>query len=215
LQRTFEGLGDTSFLVGRTFEFETVRDDTPLVAPHSFDVPAQPAAPPARLEIWFGFSAPTGEPERPDPRIVTRDVSVTNLQTGSGTFDPQARVRFLPGGDAPWFLELAARVPVSENRYDYRTGEVVALAAGTSAPLSRELTGGLTATLQHVGRDRFRGHDVAVGGGRWLYATPSLRWDLSADVALDLSLRVTLWRDVDTKLSDSRWSVQAGLVFRF
>ena len=217
IKLTFKGPGDTSLLLGRAFELgesESVR--APVEG--MFDPTPEPEPERRRplLGIWLGVSAPTGDPERPDPRIVTRDVSVTNLQTGTGTWDPQGRVRLeIPGGDVTWFTELGARVPVSENRYDYRTGAVYAAAAGLGVPVTSRLSGGFALTFQEVERDRFRGDDVAVGGGRWLYATPSVSYQVTDALAVDLSVRLTVWRDVDTKLSDSRYAAQIGLTWSF
>lgn len=222
-RRAFDGPGDTSLFVGRTFDLRSPRPAAgaeSLFDEDRLSIPDEPLPRTRlRLSIWMGVSAPTGDPERPDPRIVTRDVSVSNLQTGTGTWDPQMRVRLDadPGShsELAWFAELATRVPVTENRYDYRTGAVAAVSAGVSGGLADRLTGGLAVTHQRVERDTYRGDRVAVGGGRWVYVTPSLRYAFTDRLAVDLSVRVAVWRDVETKLSDSRSAVQLGLELAF
>mgnify|MGYP001242788635 CR=1 FL=1 len=224
-KRVFSGLGDTTLLVGRRIALADEAADalpfretayTVLDADRDAARDDAPRRRVASLSIWAGASLPTGRAERPDPRLVTRDVSVTNLQTGTGTFDPALRARLdLPGERVDWFVEAGARVPLRENRHDYRTGETLALSAGAALPLGDAWAVGLAATYQKVGRDSFRGDDVAVGGGRFLYVTPALAWRLDEAVALDVGVRVTLWRDVDTKLSDSAYALTAGLTFRF
>jgi hypothetical protein len=224
-KRTFRGPGDSEVLVGRSFllsepdEADDLRlfpefDDPPVlgsaVPPDAEDVRGP------RLSVWAGTSIPTGSAERPNPEVVTRDVSVTNLQTGTGTFDPMLRARLdLPALGVDWFAELGARVPVVENRYDYRTGASVGVVVGGRVPLVEGLDAGLAVTWQDVDRDEFDGENVAVGGGRWIYVTPSIAWEIAERVTLDVSVRITAVRDVETKLVDSGRSVQVGLNWRF
>lgn len=221
--RIFRGPGDTSLTIGRMFDLDDGRPAPSSALPQDVvdaftpramrqDAPAEHAT----LAIWGGLSLPTGHAERPDPRIVTRDVSVANLQTGTGTFDPILRARVeVPQGATRWFAEVGARFPLYENRFDYRTGRAEGIVVGASHALAPTLRASLSASFQHTVRDSFRGDDAAVGGGRWIYLTPAVAWDLADTVTFDVSVRVTAWRDVETKLSDSGRAVQAGLTFRF
>ncbi|MCE9637949.1 MAG: hypothetical protein K8T90_19790 [Planctomycetes bacterium] len=221
--RTFQSQGDTSLTIGRMFDLDGAtaaesshlpQDVIDAFTPRAMKANPRPES--ATLAIWGGLSLPTGHPEKPDPRIVTRDVSVSNLQTGTGTFDPILRTRLeIPRGDIRWFAEIGARFPVYENRYDYQTGHAEGLVVGASTPLAPTLRASLSMTYQRTARDQYKGDDAAVGGGRWIYGTPALAWDVTESATIDLSVRITAWRDVETKLSDSGHAIQAGLTLRF
>ena len=222
----FRGPGDTSLLFGRQFLLGAAQEMPPSAALLDDDVLGSVAAPPPyeehepdrrpAISAWFGLSLPTGETEEPNPTFVLRDVSVSNLQVGTGTYDPIARVRLdVPAGRGGLFAEVAARVPLHENEHDYRTADTETIAVGGF----REILSGVTAVLavswQRVGRDEFRGSNVGVGGGRFVHVTPGIVVQLSDSVALDFSARVPVWRSTQTKLSDSKVVWQVGLSYRF
>jgi len=154
--------------------------------------------------------------KRPDAGIVTRDFSVSNLQTGTGTFDPllQARVD-LPLRGWRLFGLASASLPLMENRHRYRTASSLSAGAGVERDLLPSLRASLSATFQRTGTDRFRGESVAVGGGRWGYLSPGLSLDLGGGASFDASVRFTVWRDAATKIVDSGFVLQAGLTFDF
>lgn len=215
-ERHFRGPGDTLVLFGRRFATGQGEEDGGAAC--SVEVPqmaeTHTAAP--TLSLWAGFTLPTGEAERPNPAFVTRDVSVANLQTGTGTFDPLLRARFdWPQHGWALFAQTDLRLPVYENRYRYRTGDSEALLAGAAVPVVSKVSASLTLMLQRVGRDTFRGDDVGVGGARWLYAVPGASWQVTDTVAVDFSVRMPLYRRTQTKLSDSKVAYQLGVSLRF
>jgi opacity protein-like surface antigen len=170
----------------------------------------------AALTIWAGVSIPTGDVKKPNPAYVTNDFSVTNLQTGTGTFDPllQARVD-VPLGVWRLFTEASAVVPLVENRHDYKTAQTLSFGVGAEFDVAPQLHVRLAATFQRVGNDEYQGEDVGVGGGKWVYVTPGLAWDLTDRLTLDVGVRCTAFRDTDTKLVDSGAAIQVGLTLNF
>jgi hypothetical protein len=202
-EQEFDGLGDTFLLFGRRV------DVAPARGPHDM-------SPAPQLSLWGGVALPTGSPEKPDPFFVTRDVSVANLQTGTGTFDPLLRARLeWPRDGWTFFSEAAVRFPVYENRYRYRTGDVETLAVGGAVAIVPRLSASLTLTAQRVARDTFDGDDVGVGGARWLFVGPGIAWSITDDATLDFGVRVPVMRRTETKLSDSKSIWQIGLSWRF
>ncbi len=168
------------------------------------------------LSGWLGVSLPTGEIARPNPGIVTRDFSVSNLQTGTGTFDPLAQVRFdLPRGEWRLFAVGGASVPLYENRHRYRTGWTAVAGVGAERDIAAGLRASLTVTFQRVAGDRFRGDGVGVGGGKWIHVAPSLAWAVSDRVTVDVGVRLPAFRDADTKIVDSRAAFLLGVTVRF
>ncbi len=228
-EQTFRGPGDTTLLFGRMFALRDENLDAATELARVLDPlgdhqgSARTVAGPT-LQVWLGFSIPTGQAEEPNPAFVTRDVSISNLQTGTGTWDPMLRLRFDdPSPRVRPFVQADVRWPVTENRYDYRTGRAASLTAGAETDIlpptdpgrPSRLRANLSATFLRVERDRFDGDRVGVGGGKWLYLTPGLAFDVSDTVTLDLSARLTAWRDTQTKLSDGPLALQAGVTFRF
>lgn len=205
IKERFRGPGDTFVLFGRRVDIGPAHD------PASHDM-----TPPPLFSLWAGAALPTGSPERPNPAIVTRDVSVSNLQTGTGTFDPMARARLeWPRESWIFFAETDVRFPLYENRFRYRTGDVEALSVGAALPVVSKLTASFAITGQRTARDQFRGSDVGVGGERIVYAEPGLAWSLSDSATLDFSVRLPVGLHADTKLSESNSVLRLGLTLRF
>jgi outer membrane putative beta-barrel porin/alpha-amylase len=221
ITQTFRGPGDTLVALGRRL----MGSPEPPAEACDAGAPA-PEAPmlfheaPARrwsIALWGGVSIPTGTPEEPNPAVVTSDVTVANLQTGTGTFDPLLRARFDWEPAATWsaFAEASVLYPLYENRFDYRTADSESVVVGASVPLVRQLSASLSLMWQRVGTDQFQGEDVGVGGAQWIYVIPGLGWEISDRLFLDVSVRLPLWRHTETKLSDSNAIYQAGLTFYF
>jgi hypothetical protein len=214
----FRGFGDTLVAVGRKLASEGECAPRFGIDPAAAGVasPAEAHGASWLLTGWVGLWTPTGEAERPDPRIVTRDVSVANLQTGSGTFDPFLRLRYERTADPfSLFAELDVRWPVGENRYDYRTADSEAVVVGAAMPVVSRVAASLSVMGQRVGRDQFDGEDVGVGGARWIYLVPGAIWQVTDAAALDLSVRIPVYRRTDTKLVDGNAAFQLGLTWRF
>lgn len=218
---TVRGPGDMVLRVGRRF---TRPDDGPIAYPRwDAGSGAGPRAPLGgqpidvpTLSAWAGVSIPTGDVRKPNASVVNRDFSVSNLQTGTGTFDPVLNVRLdLPLGAWRAFADASAVLPFAENRHDYRTGATIAFAVGAEHDLGDAVRARLTTTFQRIGNDEFRGEAVGVGGGKWVYVTPGFAWDMTERATLDVGVRCTLLRDTDTKLVDSGVALQIGLTIRF
>jgi len=235
-EETFRGPGDTSLVFGRRFALgEEERDDPeeePL-PPSLLDDRGEPLLPwdgtlPRALPVeapsftvWAGVSVPTGDPEEPDPAVATEDVSVANLQTGTGTWDPLVKLRFDDAGavagrdDVRLWAEAAVRWPLYENEFDYRTGRSLGVTAGAETDLAPGLRANLAATFLRNERDEIDGERVAVGGGKWIYLTPGLAYDLSDRLTVEASVRLTAWRDTETKLTDADAAFQVALTWRW
>jgi hypothetical protein len=109
----FRGPGDTPLMFGRLIALSQPEPESvppegpdcadPLPMTHGREEVSS-------LALWAGVSLPTGEPEEPNPAVVTRDVSVSNLQVGTGTFDPLVRLRLTVPVDhgARSFAEFSA-----------------------------------------------------------------------------------------------------------
>ncbi len=218
IKQRYRGPGDTFLYFGRRIMLGDERATPMLPDEHLMpSVPGLPMdAPPPRptLSLWAGVSLPTGTAEEPNPEIVTEDVSVSNLQTGSGTYDPIARARLeWPLRDVTLFAEASVRFPVYENRYDYRTADTEVVVVGADTPIVPKLSAGLSAMYQRTSRDQFQGDDVGVGGARWVYLVPSVSWQVTESASLDFSVRLPIYRHTETKLSDSSAVFQAGLTW--
>lgn len=218
IKQRYRGPGDTFLYLGRRILFGDEPAPSMLpdehLAPLALALPVEVPAPSPTLSLWAGLSLPTGTPEEPNPAIVTEDVSVSNLQTGSGTYDPLARARLeWPLRDGTLFAEASVRFPVYENRYDYRTADTEVLVVGGEVPIVPKLSAGLSAMYQRTSRDRFKGDDVGVGGARWVYLVPAVSWQVTESASLDFSVRLPVYRHTETKLSDSSAVFQAGLTF--
>jgi hypothetical protein len=224
IKQRFRGPGDTFLSLGRRIHWDDDPDESSAAecAPdsmadghQSMDHGGAPSAAPL-LSFWGGVSLPTGSPEEPDPARVTQDVSVSNLQTGTGTFDPFVRARIeWPKGRFSLFAEAAVLFPLYENRHDYRTADAEALVAGASTPVAPKLEASLAAMFQRTGRDEFRGDNVGVGGARTAYLVPGLSWRLTDAASLDVGVRLAVYRRTQTKLSDSDAVFQIALTYTF
>jgi len=215
IKQRFRGPGDTFLSFGRRIRWDDEHDDPPTPESTSMVDDHEPAPVPV-LSLWGGVSLPTGSAEKPDPARVTQDVSVSNLQTGTGTFDPFVRARIeWPKGRWNLFAEAAVLFPLYENRYDYRTADAEALVAGASTPVASKLTASLAAMFQRTGRDHFRGDLVGVGGARTAYLVPGLSWRLTDSASIDVGVRVPFYRRTQTKLSDSPAVFQIALSYSF
>ena len=221
VKQVFRGPGDTFLAFGRRLlgshpppadQSCAADTETPMLF-HE-----QPAPSEWSLALWGGVSIPTGTPEEPNPAIATQDVTVANLQTGTGTWDPLLRVRldWSPAGSR-WsaFAEASVLYPLYENRFDYRTADTESLVAGVATPLAERFSASFALMFQRIGTDQFEGDDVGVGGGRWIYAVPGLAWHITDTLTLDAGVRLPLWRHTETKLADSSVVYQAGLSLFF
>lgn len=220
ITQEFRGPGDTLVAFGRRLlgENPPPADDqcaAPEETPMLFheEMPVSPWS----LALWGGVSIPTGTPEEPNPAIATSDVTVANLQTGTGTFDPLLRLRadWTPGTTWSAFAELSVLYPLYENRFDYQTADTESLVVGASTPLADRFSANFAFMFQRIGRDQFEGEDVGVGGGRWIYAIPGVSWQITESVSLDVGARLPIYRHTETKLADSNVVYQAGLTFSF
>ena len=223
ITQKFRGPGDTLVAFGRRLiGGHPPAPEEGEVCPEGEEMPMLFHAPPPpsewSLAIWGGVSVPTGSPEEPNPLIVTEDVTVANLQTGTGTWDPLVRVRldWTPEG-SKWsgFAELSVLYPLYENRFDYRTADTESLVVGASTPIADRFSASLSVMFQRIGRDQFEGEDVGVGGGRWIYAIPGLAWNITDTLTLDVGARLPIYRYTETKLADSNVIYQAGLSIFF
>ena len=223
VKQVFRGPGDTLVALGRRLmgseaapaapcEVDTPAEGGPMLF-HEKEEPPRPWS----LALWGGVSLPTGTPEEPNPAVVTSDVTVANLQTGTGTFDPflRARLDWEPATTWSAFAEASVLYPLYENRFDYRTADSESLVVGASVPLVKRFSGSLSLMWQRVGTDEFEGEDVGVGGAQWIYVVPGLGWQITDSLFLDASVRLPLWRHTETKLADSNAIWQAGLTFYF
>ena len=219
ITQEFRGPGDTLVAFGRRLlgEHPPAEEpcDAPAETPMLFHQAEEPS--PWSLSLWGGVSIPTGTPEEPNPALATSDVTVANLQTGTGTFDPLLRVRVDWEAAKTWsaFAEVSVIYPLYENRFDYRTADTESLVVGASMPVADRFSVNLSLMFQHIGRDQFEGEDVGVGGGRWIYAIPGVSWQFSESMSLDVGARLPIYRHTETKLADSNVVYQAGLTWSF
>ena len=193
-RETFSGLGDTSVL--GWYRLRPVRRWYPL--------------------LNFGGSLPTGKTERPRFRAELQDgglVPTSRLQRGSGTFDPLFGAS-LTRASAPWtvFSSLAARTPVSENDDGLRTGASVEINAGFAryAGTHRVSVFGRLGWL-HRRQDVFRGTEVLVGGGNWLYVTPGVAAQIGKGINLQAEVKLPVYRSLANKQLDSSAIFQLGV----
>jgi len=218
IKQTFRGPGDTLVSLGR--RLMGADEPAPGEVCEDGETPMLFHAEPRErwtLAVWGGVSIPTGTPEEPNPAIATSDVTVANLQTGTGTFDPflRARVDFEPASTWSAFAEASVLFPLYENRFDYRTADTESVVVGASLPFADRFSASLSLMWQRNGTDQFEGEDVGVGGAQWIYVIPGVAWQITDALSLDAGVRVPIYRHTETKLADSSIIYQAGLSLFF
>lgn len=191
---TFSGLGDTS-VVG-WYKVRPIGQWYPVVN--------------------FGTSIPTGRTEAPRFRPELEDgslVPMSRLQRGSGTVDPLVGAhvgrRF---GKTTLFGSVAARIPLYENGDGLQTGA----SAETNFGLARELGHHRVTGLARIGwlhrrQDTFRGTQVLVGGGNWLYVTPGIGVLVGKGINMQAEVKVPVYRSLSNKQLDSSAILQFGI----
>jgi hypothetical protein len=193
-RETFSGVGDTSVL--GWYRLRPVRRWYPLVN--------------------VGASLPTGKTERPRFRPELQNgglVPTSRLQRGSGTFDPLFGAS-LTRAAPPWtvFSSIAARTPVYENDDGLRTGASIEINSGVARYVGthRVSVFGRLGWL-HRGQDVFRGTDVFVGGGNWIYVTPGIAAQIGKGINLQAEVKLPVYRSLANKQLDSSAIFQLGV----
>jgi hypothetical protein len=198
---TFRGLGDTSLLAWRR-----------MVTPSGWNI-----------TLNGGASLPTGKTERPRFSNELDEgslVPVSRLQRGTGTVDPILGVSanrivssiFPPGIRV--FVNSAARLPVTENKFGLRTGASSEIGAGASREVKwHELVVIGRVSWLHREQDVFEGVPVLVGGGNWLFVSPSVSFTFAKKFTAQAELKLPAYRSLANRQLDSARTFQVGLVW--
>jgi hypothetical protein len=198
---TFQGLGDTSVLGWRR-----------MVTPNGWNV-----------TFNGGASLPTGKTEQPRFTSALADgslVPISRLQRGTGTVDPILGVSanrivssiFPPGIRV--FVNSAARIPVAENKYGLRTGASWEIGAGASREIKwHEFVVIGRVSWLHREQDVFEGVPVLVGGGNWLFISPSASFTFAKKFTVQAEVKLPAYRSLANRQLDSARTFQLGMVW--
>lgn len=152
----------------------------------------------------------------------------SHLQLGTGTFDPFVGVEALYRFGEYWifFSSVNADIPMSENRYDYRTSPSGTLNLGPAlrVPETR-LIASLFAEMFYSGRDRFEADDLAGPRGTFdgnfrvpntgrfeMALKPGVIWGITEKVSLNLQVRIPVYTRIreDSEEGDVQLTETSG-----
>jgi hypothetical protein len=188
------------------------------------DIVLQARAPVGRtnFHVLCGVKLPTGADDRVNDEGELGELPV---QAGSGTADGIVGLSYEGGllrrsgargpmGNVtlvPYFITATYQFRGGES-HGYRLGNELQVNAGGAYLL----TGNLEALLQLNSRFRARdsGHDAEVTGGRYVYATPGLRWSRGRG-ALYALVQLPVYQDVNAIQLTSKTNYIVGVQTRF
>jgi hypothetical protein len=203
-----DGLGDTRVLLRYTFTaFPHVHEDGEESGPlglHFGD---------GRISLGAGVSFPTGDPERP---VAGAGVPNSELQTGTGTYDPIVTAVYSQAIDqGSLFVGVAARIPGGENRFDYRVGEAIQANVGAVVPIHESIDFVPKLIYLYNAADELDGRKVFASGGHYISVVPGVRIAASERVDLEAALEIPVFRDLRTVSLEPTVRFSAGISVRF
>jgi hypothetical protein len=164
--------------------------------------------------VLFGLKLPTGRTRLANAE---GELAERTLQPGTGTTDAIVGAYFqqqLPTQDASWFGHVQLQHALNSHA-DFRPGSQFAADAGYAKVLAQRLTGIVQLNGVVKGRDRGAQADAEDSGGRFLYASPGLSWDVSGAVRAYAFLQQPLWQSVNGVQLTSRRALVLGMATRF
>ncbi len=175
-------------------------------------------------EWWVaaGPKVPLGASDLTDDRGIAL---IADLQPGSGAWDGVLWTQF--SHQINWRPSLSfssriiARLTGKNNNYlgsqVYEFGDEGQVMASLSDQvlLGRLLLNpGVTFRLRHAGRDRTNGEFVPNSGGTFLFAAPSLGFQLTPDLSLQSRVDVPVYAQVDGTQLAPTYRVNVGILFQ-
>ncbi len=140
----------------------------------------------------------------------------STLQTGTGTYDPIVGVAYAQAwGPFTTFGSAAARIPLAENRFDYRTGAAAQVNLGATFPLREGFVAVPKISYAWQDADELDGEEVFASGGHWLYVVPGVLLKLSENADFQTAVEVPFWRNLRTEQLDTQARLTFGLTYRF
>lgn len=164
--------------------------------------------------VGAGVKTPTGEYKLKNS---AGEIGEPTLMPGTGSWDGLGTLMATyvlapPDLDAFASLELRRN---GENPLDYRMGDSRTLNAGVSWTASALWTLLLQLNAREVERDEYIGTAVSSTGGRYLYVTPGVRMNLSADTTLYAHVQLPLAQDLNEFNLVPRYALQLGAAWLF
>jgi hypothetical protein len=128
--------------------------------------------------LTFGVKLPTG---RFDVANADGDVAERSLQPGSGTIDAIVGAfvnQPMPASSSSWFAQAQLQHAL-DTRDGFRPGHMLTADVGYAKVLSDKVSGIVQLNAVVKGRDQGVNAEPGDSGGRFLYASPGLSYDIS------------------------------------
>src|SRR3989338_6772396 len=147
----------------------------------------------------LGVKAPTWEYKLLDH---DGEINEPTIMPGTGSWDGLVAAYFSPQV-LPRRLEAffsASYQVTTENDLDYQFGNTLLINGGAGYLFSfqdKPVTTTLQLNMRQSPRDEFKGDEVPSTGGRWIYITPGIRLQASADTAVYVHVQMPVYQYVN------------------
>lgn len=174
-----------------------------------------------RLSARIGFKFATGDIEEPgDPKLPNP------FQSGSGAEDLLVGMNYFRSVNprVRLYLNWLSRLPLRENKFNYKFGNEARMQAGVEIPLTQTARAGVEALVgiatNFVGHDRTRGADVPGRlkdgetvlntGGKWVDFLPGVRVNLPGNWFVQGRVHIPVYEDWNGNRATNVGQVRPG-----
>ena len=161
----------------------------------------------------LGVKAPTGEYKLLDH---DGEINEPTIMPGTGSWDGLVSAYYshqvLPRRLEAFFS--ASYQVTTENDLDYQFGNTLLINGGAGYLFSfqdKPVTTTLQLNMRQVPRDEFMGDEVPSTGGRWIYITPGIRLQASADTAVYVHVQMPVYQYVNDENIVPRYGLLLGI----
>jgi hypothetical protein len=164
--------------------------------------------------LIFGFKLPTG---RTNVANASGEVAERSLQPGSGTTDAILGAFFqqqIPHGDAAWFAHAQYQRALNSHK-DFKPGSQFAADLGYAKVLGDKLSGNLQLNAVVKGRDSGAAAEPENSGGRFLFLSPGVSYQVSGAVRAYAFYQQPLYQYVNGVQLTATRAFVLGLSTRF
>src|SRR3989338_990119 len=161
----------------------------------------------------LGVKAPTGEYKLLDH---DGEINEPTIMPGTGSWDGLVSAYYshqvLPRRLEAFFS--ASYQVTTENDLDYQFGNTLLINGGAGYLFSfqdKPVTTTLQLNMRQSPRDEFKGDEVPSTGGRWIYITPGIRLQASADTAVYVHVQMPVYQYVNDENIVPRYGLLLGI----